>query len=431
MTGADSFSDSFVQSQFPRIFEPSSLADILKKLDKASNRFRGLGYDPSVKLDVSNQAQPADQPLKLVASLDIPSLPTTFIGVKTITREDTAGGVLIAGHRNLFGGAETIALAATKYAKPRQSDAINGEFSIPIGSNVFKRATISGFSAATAAPWASHTLLSKGITAKLSQQCGCSILNQALTEVGVEYSKRIVSELGAAASDAVRADAGENDKYSLFFNWTASKLDDPVFPRNGKQLKLSAEVAGLPFLSGVLPKSDASYLKGVIDCLYARTTADDRVTVNLWGSFGLLSTFGGKSSSIVDRFNFGGYKDIYGFQYNGLGPKSEGDAIGGDAFAAGKVSIYTKLPMLVNSSSPLRFLMFFNGASLVGVDQGSNFSSKLLAPYQKTASTATGVGLAYKTQNAQLELTYVMPLHVGSGDNVRGGLQFGVGLELQ
>ncbi|KAG8142767.1 putative Sorting and assembly machinery component 50 protein [Naja naja] len=109
-----------------------------------------------------------------------------------------------------------------------------------------------------------------------------------------------------------------------------------ILPKRGALLKINQELAG--YTGG-----DVSFLKEDFELqLNKRLLWDSVLSASLWG--GMLVPIGDKPSSIADRFYLGGPTSVRGFSMYSIGPQSEGDYLGGEAYWAGGLHLYTPLP---------------------------------------------------------------------------------------
>ncbi|KAJ3343662.1 hypothetical protein HDU83_005573 [Entophlyctis luteolus] len=101
------------------------------------------------------------------------------------------------------------------------------------------------------------------------------------------------------------------------------------------------------------------------------------------------------------------------------------DVIGGDMFTLANISLFTPLPYL--KDMPIKGHLFANAGNMIKFDDERNLKSstqRLLSHL----STSVGLGIAVRFSVLRLEINYCFPLRVSSTDNIKPGLQFGVGL---
>lgn len=96
-------------------------------------------------------------------------------------------------------------------------------------------------------------------------------------------------------------------------------------------------------------------------------------STSLWG--GMLVPIGDKPSSIADRFYLGGPTSVRGFSMHSIGPQSEGDYLGGEAYWAGGLHLYTPLPFRPGQGGfgeLFRTHFFLNAGNLCNLNYGES-----------------------------------------------------------
>eukprot|EP00064_Thunnus_orientalis_P017290 superscaffoldBa00003635_g17371 len=153
------------------------------------------------------------------------------------------------------------------------------------------------------------------------------------------------------------------------------------------------------------------------------------LSASLWG--GMLYPIGGQPSCIADRFYLGGPTSVRGFGMYSIGPQSEGDYLGGEAYWAGGLHLYTPLPFRPGKGGfgdLFRTHFFLNAGNLCNLNYGDGPRAHL----QKLAECirwSYGAGIVLRLGNiARLELNYCVPMGVQSGDRICDGVQFGAGI---
>lgn len=357
--------------------------------------------------------------------------------------------------RSLFGGAEFLSFDASIGTRTRASYLLN--FTTPLNnSSVWKSETLA-FMSSRKIPWASHEQIVRGLSTKIKSKN---------LEIGYEAVLRTITAVEPTASDLIKVMAGQNIKTSFFWNYTKDTRNNPLMASQGYYFRLGHEIGGLlgkergdlPFMKGTF---EAQVAKGIsfgkeknnrtwgpgdkihlLDTSYDTDDAtesavakmvkeqkrlnelSDDIILQYSARGGLLYSYTGKSH-FMDRFFLGGPNDVRGFYLNGLGPKDGHDSLGGDVFLAQGISLLSRLPWL-SPSSPLRFMIFANGGSVLSLDQSKIKNTLIEAAV--TPSIAAGFGLTYKHPIARFELNLTFPLIARELEGTRKGLQFGVGL---
>jgi outer membrane protein insertion porin family len=464
VTGANAVRASFLKSQVAPIIDGAhTLPSLLEALGESASRLQRFGIFEQAKfsLDLADplfsnidaaaaadaSAHPAattgiakpGAPLDIKALLSVNRTNKMPISLRTVIQDDVAGVVAKGALTNLFGGAESLTVQAAIDTKPRTLSSYTANFATPLNGSPDLQAHISVFhQMKDVAPYAPYAVQLKGVSAKVIS--ASPRFPGSAIEVGVEGVERIV-----AAADAAEQSPA-NVKTAVFARFAVDRRNNKVYPSDGYLIEGQTELSGVVGNTEKLIKSDVAFLKTAAAASYAKSLdpGRDRLVFNLHLGTGLLWNYprgGNVASNILDRFYLGGKASgsqalLYGYQYNGLGPKDGQTALGGDAYTLGSVSFLGKLPRLSGSLSPLRFLVFFSGGSLIPAvtDAASGGAPSLVDTLKQlratAASTSAGAGLVYRSQQAQLELVYAVPLNSKPEDFMRRGLQFNVGLEL-
>lgn len=424
--------------------DPITLLEARQNVDKVALKLSKLGiyqWPIHVYLDKPDQADASSSPSDL--KVYFTAKEGNWYTIRTGTEAGTAEGSIYgnAQFRNLFGGAELLNLHASKGTRTRSI--YSASFDTPILSNPDFRLEVGGLASATLKPWASHEEVLKGAFSKLKY----------VTEGGhrheLNYSGtwRQITSLASNASPTIRLEAGDSFKSSLAHTWVNDQRDNTLLPSRGYLFKSIAELAGVGPLKG-----DVGFGKLELESQAAipipvpGVKGDSGVAINAGLRAGLLYplTVGGSQAPIAsrfsDRFQLGGPTDVRGFKMSGLGPHDAHDAVGGDVYAAGGVSLLVPLPR-TGKDSPLRAQVFLNAGRLLslkgkGKSQEALSSESVKESFKRTyeelkrdlPSTAAGVGLVYAHPMARFELNVAFPLVMRKDEQARKGLQFGIGV---
>ncbi|KAM7317441.1 hypothetical protein ACRRTK_023743 [Alexandromys fortis] len=196
-----------------------------------------------------------------------------------------------------------------------------------------------------------------------------------------------------------------------------------ILPRRGALLKVNQELAG--YTGG-----DVSFLKEDFELQLNKPLMLDSVfSTSLWG--GMLVPIGDKPSSIADRFYLGGPTSVRGFSMHSIGPQSEGDYLGGEAYWAGGLHLYTPLPFRPGQGGfgeLFRTHFFLNAGNLCNLNYGEGPKAHI-RKLAECIRWSYGAGIVLRLGNiARLELNYCIPMGVQTGDRICDGVQFGAGI---
>ncbi|XP_064446571.1 sorting and assembly machinery component 50 homolog isoform X2 [Mirounga angustirostris] len=196
-----------------------------------------------------------------------------------------------------------------------------------------------------------------------------------------------------------------------------------ILPRRGALLKVNQELAG--YTGG-----DVSFIKEDFELqLNKQLLLDSVFSASLWG--GMLVPLGDKPSSIADRFYLGGPTSVRGFSMHSVGPQSEGDYLGGEAYWAGGLHVYTPLPFRPGQGGfgeLFRTHFFLNAGNLCNLNYGEGPKAHI-RKLAECIRWSYGAGIVLRLGNiARLELNYCVPMGVQKGDRTCDGVQFGAGI---
>nr|KAF6277550.1 hypothetical protein mPipKuh1_015358 [Pipistrellus kuhlii] len=230
-------------------------------------------------------------------------------------------------------------------------------------------------------PWSSLRETDRGVSAEYS----FPIWKTSHT-VKWEGVWRELGCLARTASFAVRQESGHSLKSSLSHAMVIDSRNSSILPKRGALLKVNQELAG--YTGG-----DVNFIKEDFELqLNKQLVLDSVFSASLWG--GMLVPIGDKPSSIADRFYLGGPTSVRGFSMHSVGPQSEGDYLGGEAYWAGGLHLYTPLPFRPGQGGfgeLFRTHFFLNAGNLCN-------------------------------------LNYCVPMGVQTGDRICDGVQFGAGI---
>ncbi|KAH8649092.1 mitochondrial outer membrane protein [Xylariales sp. PMI_506] len=447
--GAKNTRKSFLDPLFQPLVDESktanyTLSEMLAQLSESVaklQRFDIVHDDINVHLSQPSQTDPSTSPTDFDVALGIREKSRFFLktGTDLGNTEGSAYGTLL--WRNIFGGAELLALNAS--AGTRTRSAYTAEFSTPVLSNPDLRLSFDGLASSTQKPWASHEEVLKGGGAKLNWFSPEGDKHQ----VGYNGIWRQITGLHERASPSIRGDAGDSVKSAISYAFTRDRRDNPMLPQGGYLVKAATELAGWGSLGG-----DVSFSKSEVEFGGALPLLVPGVSVGAGFRAGMLYPLptgyrlnGAKPSRVNDRFTLGGPTDVRGFTLGGLGPRDGVDALGGDVFAAGSVNVLLPIPR-AGPDSPLRLQLFANGGRSVAMrnkpknkegingqelDAGTVWKGMTAATKDLATglpSLAAGVGLVYAHPVARFELNFSLPLVLRRGEEARKGLSVGVGI---
>jgi len=396
--------------------DSSRLKDSLDRLAAAADRLAKFGIYDAVTLEVDEATNVDADRVDLHGTIRLKEKSRLWARTGTDFGNQEGSAYLSANVRNVFGGAET--LEGNMSFGTRTKTSYDVKFRTPILADPDTIVELLAYNLTRTNSYASHDELAQGLTGKL-QHSGRFGVN----ELSILATTRRITNLHAGASMAIRQCAGTANKISLIHNFIRDRRDDPVLPTSGYRLKSTQELAGIGPLGG-----SACFAKFELDASKHIAITQDRKSIfNMAFKSGLAWNLHSENKlHLSDRFQLGGPQSVRGFMYNGLGPRSGRDSLGGDIYLATGCSILSPVPR-APVTWPVFLHTFVNTGSLFEVDKndlGGSISQVLCQP-----SVGAGLGLVFRHPIARVEMSFCLPIVTRCHDRTRKGLQFGLGLE--
>ncbi|HUU42814.1 MAG TPA: outer membrane protein assembly factor BamA [Planctomycetota bacterium] len=163
-----------------------------------------------------------------------------------------------------------------------------------------------------------------------------------------------IDQIDTLAPD-VLAVAGKSDIRSFILDAAYDRTDNPVNPSSGYRLNGEVEVAG-DWLGG-----DWNFWRAVVGGSWYHTLRESRDgrkhVLALGGRVGVVQDYG--SSTMVptfERFYAGGFNNVRGFGYRGLGPTQLGTEVGGEFSVVGTAEYQFPLYQSVIEGRPYELI---------------------------------------------------------------------------
>uniref|UniRef100_A0AAX7TP76 POTRA domain-containing protein n=1 Tax=Astatotilapia calliptera TaxID=8154 RepID=A0AAX7TP76_ASTCA len=382
------------------VFHAKNLIDVMKRAHVARQRLLRLGIFKDVEVLIDTSEGTDALPNGLDVTFEVTEVKRLTGSYNTMVGNNEGSMVLGLKLPNMLGRAEKLTFQFSYGTKETS-----------YGLSFFK-------------PQPGHFELSMETECQsnicVSLQFPLGVTNHTLKWEGVW---RELGCLARSASFAVREESGHSLKSALSHTVSVDSRNSAIFPSRGALLRINQELAG--YTGG-----DASFLKEDFELqLNRRLFWDSVLSASLWG--GMLYPIGGQASCIADRFYLGGPTSVRGFGMYSIGPQSEGDYLGGEAYWAGGLHLYTPLPFRPGKGGfgdLFRTHFFLNAGNLCNLSYGDGPRAHL----QKLAECirwSYGAGIVLRLGNiARLELNYCVPMGVQSGDRICDGVQFGAGI---
>ncbi|TPP11021.1 outer membrane protein assembly factor BamA [Rhizobium glycinendophyticum] len=371
-------------------------------ITRAKRRLEALGFFSSV--NISTQA--GSSPDRVVVVVDVQDQPTGSFGIGAGYSVDNGGVVLEASveEKNFLGRGQFIRVAAGGGFDDTQT--YNFSFTEPYflgyrlaaGFDVFKSATSSN---------SEYDYEEQGATVRVT----APITEDIATTLRYTYKQIDYIEDGAFGAD--NAPGGGDDQVAdpyidaiVGSTWTQSILghsivyntvDDRQNPHEGIYASFTQEYAGLG--------GDSDFYKAYVRAKMFYTLSDELDVVgSLSGSAGHVVALG-DNLNVFDQFKIGG-KEVRGFANSGIGPRQDGDAIGGTTYFTASAEATFPLPAVPQD-------LGFRGA--VFADAGTLYGSELARDGTAVGTgmsirASVGAGILWNSPFGALRFDYAVPV---------------------
>lgn len=326
--------------------------------------------------------------------------------------------------KNMFGGGELLNcetnLSSNRLGAKNKSQYLLS-FSTPIANSPDFRFDTMAYHSSRLVDFTSyHEEVMTGITNRVStnylppeQKINQEInFENMLRGIGIAYSPNNYRG-NSLANDYYILNSGHSLKSCLRYTASYDTRDRPMLASTGKYVKLTAEAS---LLAG------SRYLKNMIEAGTAYPLTETSC-VNMNFKAGLLRRVCGDPINPIDKFQFGGPNDVRGFEISGLGPKQMGLSIGGDAYFGCGLSLFNRIPYTPKDTN-LKMHSFINTGKMINTNPKTN----ILQDLTTKVDMSVGLGLVYIHPAARFEINYVLPIIAHRGEDVRSGLQWGIGV---
>ena len=184
---------------------------------------------------------------------------------------------------------------------------------------------------------------------------------------------------------------------SISYALTYNTLDNQNDPRDGFFVQAGQEVAGLG--------GDAEFIRTTGRAsFYTLLSEEYDLIAQLSAGGGNVTALGG-DLRVFDNF-FRGQDIVRGFKYQGIGPRQNDVALGGENFVNASAEVTFPLP-LVSRDFGFRGAAFADAGSLWGVQDGSGGN---IQGDDFSLRASAGVGLVWASPFGPLRVNYAIPL---------------------
>ncbi|EGW31681.1 uncharacterized protein SPAPADRAFT_62290 [Spathaspora passalidarum NRRL Y-27907] len=417
ITNAQTFRDSFLQSQFKSLLasdQSVSLESFLTKVEHISKNFLKLGIIDNLLVSVQQVNPPMfsrGTSLHVVPVFNI--IPTKKFYAKTGTNigNGEGDGYIQFQLRNIFGGGENLEFDAVSGTKTQSSYMLN--YNQPLFNNANYRLENLFYVNTRKFDWIQANVTGRGVTNKIHTLFDGPVNH----EVVLENYWKVLNNYGSKSLEVLQQ-AGSQYKSSLSYNIIYDSRNNKHLPTVGKYLQFGVE------FNGWAKYVKYPFIKTAGQAQFSYSLPKFKSSVIATAKTGMLYPLG-TTSSLLDRFYIGGPNDVRSFMLNGLGPKDFNSSIGGDIFLNGGISLITDIPRYTESNFKIH--NFVNFGKLVKMDKSQGIIDNL-KQLTHSHSLSYGIGLLFNHPMARFELNLVVPIIAHDRDSVRKGIQYGIGV---
>ncbi|XP_078050296.1 sorting and assembly machinery component 50 homolog B isoform X2 [Augochlora pura] len=411
--------DDIIKAQVIDLFRAKDFRDVIIRAHKVKGKLESLGCFRSVGVYIDTSEGPHASPEGVEITFTVHEIRRLIGGINTMVGNNEGSVTIGAKAPNLFGRGERLQMEYSHGTK--SSTNINVSAVKPLVNSWLNTVlTASVYNQTSDFPWSGFNQCDKGLLLDIGfNPDGAGILKHNL-QYEATCRKIVCSK---QASFAVREQSGPSLKSALRHICSIDKRDSTIFPTMGSLVQFSTEVAGLG--------GNIGFVKNELT-MQANWSPHEYFTFQLGLQSGLLRGFNDeKMISIADRFFLGGPMNLRGFEMRGCGPRDKNNSLGGDAYWAAALHLYTPLPFRPGRNGIgdlFRLHGFVNGGNISTISDNFDLN-KNMEIFTKNVRSSAGGGIVMKLGNvARVELNIVMPLRFMKEDVLRS-IQFGIGLQ--
>jgi len=432
--------DDMVVATIEPILKVKQFQELVLAAQEARGRLQELGCFKDVDIEIDTSAEGGSRDYEVTFAVQelrrVTGSITTMVGNQ---EGSLAGGIKLP---NLLGRGEKFQVDYTQGTK--RTNQFNAAFSKPIFASSLSKEQESPLLATVTSSL--YQQMSESIPSGY-KETGRGVLvdlsflsaPQVAHNLQAEAVWRQLACLNSASAFAVRQHCGHTLKTSLKHILTVDRRDSPLFPVEGSFLRLSQEYSGLAGDIGFF-KNELEVQANVPLLGLTKLFGVGAAPCVLQSSFqaGHTRLMDSKTVTLSDHFYLGGPLNVRGFDLRGLGPSSEGNAVGGLTYWATGLHLYTPLPFRTGGGGSgggfgdlFRTHSFVTAGNLLPCFSYNSRRglSHNLDEAIRNFRLSYGFGLALKFGGiARIELNYCLPVRAQKGDKLAPGLQLGVGV---
>ncbi|WP_245667602.1 outer membrane protein assembly factor BamA [Neptunicoccus sediminis] len=378
-----------------------------RKVQEAADRIRALGYFSNVEVQ-SRQGSAPDQ-VVIDVNVEEQSTGTLGFGVGFGTDSGLSGNVTLT-EDNFLGRGQSVGLSISttsdnrefsfRFTEPKMFDrdlagSLNFVYRTTNDDDLDFNTSRFSFRPSLAFPIGEY-----------------SRLNTSL----LFASDEVIPDTGS--SPLIQAEAGRRSSFGVGLGYTYDRRNSPIDPTAGFIFSIDQTLAGLA--------GDSKYYKAVANAKGYRNIFNEEVVLSAELEGGYLKSFGGNSTSIIDRFQLGG-NTLRGFEAFGIGPRDVSAdpnnpgtnfdaALGGNFYALARLE--ASFPIGLPEEYGIHGGLFFDVGSLWGLDNTTATAGGVTTTASSSdfeLRSAIGVSLFWDTALGPLRFNFAKPIEYVRG----------------
>ncbi|KAK4878105.1 hypothetical protein RN001_010611 [Aquatica leii] len=407
--------NDIIQDVVKDLFAANDFQDVLLKAQKVRTKLNSLGCFQYISVFVDTSKGPSATPHGIEVTFHVRELKRLVGGINTQVGENE--GSLVIGLRapNMFGRGERLQTEFSYGSK--NSNNYNISFIKPLKGKHIPVFSTSVYQSTSEWPSSGYRQIDQGLIVDFAFNSTCMIKHNLQWDAAI----RNLGVLSKSSSFTIRESSGATLKSALRHILSIDGRDDRIFPACGTFFQLASEVAGLG--------GDVGFVKNDV-FLQSNYSLTDDVVLQTSFNGGILNSLGDDYKiTLSDMYYLGGPLSLRGFRMRGVGPHSEGDALGSNWFWSSGLHLFTPLPFRPGKGGvgELFRMHFFANAGNTGDFEGDD---SIIERVKTNIRAAYGVGLAMRLgQMARVEINYCFPYKFQESDLAQPGVQFGIGVQ--
>lgn len=368
-----------------------------RELREAANRIRALRFFSSD--DVS--ARQGSVPDQMIVDVDLVERATGNVSFGGNYNSATGFSLLASySETNFLGRGQALDFS---FARGENSTRFSVDFAEPA---LFGRDARFGLSTGRFVTDNENALYDTAITS-FSPSLGFAIADDTRLNLRYRLAAENLTDVDASASQVLINEeaAGELTSSSVGYRLTYDNRASGLNPDAGIVLRLDQEYAGLG--------GDNKFVKTSGRATAQTTAWDDRITLSATLEGGLLAYIEG-NSRVTDRY-FLGSSTMRGFGPNGIGPRHDGDALGGNKFAVARLEAV--FPIGLPEEYGIRGGLFYDAGSLWDV---GNTHGETILYNDFTLRQVVGASIFWNTPLGPLRFNWTEALEKQDEDVAQG-----------